>query len=160
MSAHSSEISPLIQRDRWASAIPAKAVKPPSMRIFGLIMLIGFGILGGLLLWSWSRTGSQFRLGAGSALVGVGVLLFLWSLLSPGTLPPVYHAWMKFGMGIGTVVSTVLLSVMYFVVVMPVGLLMRLTGTDPLERRLSRGPGSYWRAHAAPGGPDDYTHMS
>ena len=134
--------------------------KPPSMRVFGLVMLIGFGLLGGLALWSWRETGSTWRVVVGTILVSLAVVIFLWSLVAPRSLPPVYRAWMAFGQGIGHVVSTVLLSVLYFVVFTIVGVLMRMSGTDPLERKLSRGAGSYWRKHAPPSTPADYAHLS
>jgi hypothetical protein len=130
------------------------------MRIFGVIMLVGFGLLGGLLLWGWSRSGGDWRLWLGALLVSGGVLIFLWSLVAPGTLGPVYRGWMAFGMRLGTIVSSILLTIAYFLVVMPVGLLMRLTGTDPLDRTVRRDAATYWHPHAAPRPPSDYEHMS
>jgi len=154
------DVSPLLPRDRWSRAIVPRTPKPPSMRVFGLIMLIGFGVLGGLLLWSWSRNGGDWRLVLGGILVTIGVVVCIWALASPRTVGPVYDGWMRFGRALGTVVSTVLLSVLYYVVLTPVGWLMRLTGTDPLERKLDAAVASYWKPHARPAGPDDYVHMS
>lgn len=153
-------VAPLSSADRWAIALEPRTEAPPSMRNFGLIMLIGFGVLGGLLLWSWTRNAGAWRLTLGSTLVTLGTFVCLWALASPRTVTPVYHGWMRFGMTLGTIVSTVLLSLLYFVVITPVGALMRLTGTDPLERTLSAAAASYWKPHARPTGPDDYVHMS
>jgi hypothetical protein len=154
------QTAPLITADRWATALEPRTEAPPSMRVFGLIMLIGFGVLGGLLLWSWTRNAGAWRLVLGGTLVTIGVVVCLWALASPRTVTPVYHGWMRFGLGLGTVVSTVLLSLLYFIVITPVGALMRLTGTDPLERRLDAAAASYWTTHARPAGHDDYVHMS
>lgn len=158
--AERSDVAPLVMSDRWSGTLNAPVEKPPSMRIFGLVMLVGFGLLGGLALWSWRETGVTWRLVVGATLVALGTVIFLWSLVSPRTLPPVYRGWMSFGQGIGTIVSTILLSVLYFVVFTIVGLLMRVSGTDPLERRIARGPGTYWRKHAPPSAPADYAHLS
>ena len=155
-----SDVSPLVESDRWARTLEAAPVKPPSMRVFGLVMLIGFGLLGGLALWSWSENGSTWRLVVGGILVSLAVVIFLWSLVAPRSLPPVYEAWMRFGQAIGTVVSTILLSVLYFIVFTLVGGLMRLFGTDPLERKVDRAAGSYWRKHAPPSPPEGYAHLS
>ena len=155
-----SDVSPLVESDRWSVTLRVPPAKPPSMRVFGLVMLIGFGLLGGLALWSWSSTGTTWRLIVGSILVGLAVIIFLWSLVAPKSLPPVYDAWMRFGQRIGTVVSTVLLSLLYFIVFTVVGGLMRLFGTDPLDRKVTRGAGSYWRKHAPPSAPADYAHLS
>lgn len=158
--AERSDVSRIIEGDRWSGAIPIAPSKPPSMRVFGLVLLIGFGLLGGLALWSWRETGSTWRLVIGALLVSMGSIVFLWSLVSPGTLPPVYRAWMRFGQGIGTVVSTILLGVLHLVVFTVVGGLMRVFGTDPLSRRIDRAAGSYWRRHAPPSAPADYVHLS
>ena len=130
------------------------------MRLFGVVLLIGFGLLGGLALWSYESGGAEWRRVVGWALIITGGTVFVWSLISPRTLPPVYRGWMKFGQAIGNVVSTILLSALYFVVFFIVGRLMRLTGTDPLDRTIARGPGTYWRKHSGRGAPADYAHMS
>lgn len=46
---------------------------------------------------------------------------------------------------IGWVVSHILLAVVYYGVLTPIGLLLRLRGYDPLQRRLDRDADSYWR---------------
>lgn len=154
------DVLPVIGSDRWAGALPRPTDKKPSMRIFGLVMLVGFGILGGINLWAWHRTGVESRLLLASVLIGTGTIVFVISVVAPRSLPPVYGAWMRFGEGIGTLVSTVLLGAAYFLVVTPVGWLMRATGTDPLERRLTRKEGTYWKQRAKPPMPQDYRHMS
>ena len=154
------DCAPLVAEDRWAPAVSPQAQKPPSMRAFGVIMVVGFGILGGLSLWSWRRTGADWRLVLAVALLAVGVVIFIWSLVSPRSLPPVHRAWMRFGQTIGTVVSTILLTALYVVAVAPIGWLMRLTGTDPIDRRVLRGEGTYWKRHGPLDAPADYSHMS
>lgn len=153
-----SEVSPLIATDRWSAALPAPQAKDPSMRLFGLAMLLGFGGLG--TLFAWTADGPGAKRTAGLAMIGIGLVFVLWSLAAPRSLLPVYRGWMRFGEGLGTVVSTVLLALLYYLVVTPVGWVMRLSGTDPLDRRVARGEGSYWRAHPKPAAPEDYAHMS
>lgn len=58
----------------------------------------------------------------------VGGTLALWGLVAPSTLPPLYRAWMKFGMAIGWFNSRVILGLMFYVVILPAGLIMRLAG--------------------------------
>ena len=130
------------------------------MRTFGLVMLVGFGVLGTLSLLTWRRTGAEWRHVAGLLFLAIALVVFVWSLVAPTTLPPVYRAWMSFGQGIGAVVSTVLLTILYVLVVAPIGFIMRLTGTDPLDRRVTRDAASYWRAHEGRGSRDQYLHMS
>jgi hypothetical protein len=65
-----------------------------------------------------------------------------------------YRRWTAFFQGIGKVWTAVLLAVIYVLSVGPVGLVMRLLGHDPLDRRLAPEP-SFWRAHEPnPLGPE------
>jgi hypothetical protein len=57
-----------------------------------------------------------------------------------------YRDWTRFFRGVGSVWTAVLLAVVYLLSVGPVGLFMRLFGSDPLDRRLEPAP-SYWRSH-------------
>ena len=57
-----------------------------------------------------------------------------------------YARWTRFFQGIGMVWTAVILAVVYIVSVGPIGLVMRLAGHDPLDRRLAPEP-SFWRAH-------------
>lgn len=130
------------------------------MRVFGIVILCGFGLLGFLSYLGWARTGAVWRLYLAVLLFVVGITVFVWSLLSPNTLPPVYRAWMRFGQSIGAVVSSVLLALTYFVVATPVGLLMRMSGNDPLDRSLSGSLPTYWKTRNWKSDSDSYTHMS
>ena len=65
-----------------------------------------------------------------------------------------YVRWTRFFQGIGAVWTAVILALVYVVSVGPVGLVMRLAGHDPLDRRLAPEP-TFWRAHEPnPLGPE------
>lgn len=65
-----------------------------------------------------------------------------------------YARWTAFFQGIGKVWTALLLAIIYVLSVGPVGLVMRLFGHDPLDRRLAPEP-SFWRAHEPnPLGPE------
>jgi hypothetical protein len=57
-----------------------------------------------------------------------------------------YSRWTRFFEGIGKVWTAVILSLVYVFSVGPVGLVMRLLGKDPLDRKLNEEP-SFWRTH-------------
>ena len=63
-----------------------------------------------------------------------GALLVLAGLLVPARLGPVYRAWMGVGHVLSKVTTPVFLGVVFYLVLTPVGLLMRLTGSTPLPR--------------------------
>ncbi len=73
----------------------------------------------------------------------VGGALALWALAAPQSLKPVYRIWMRFGLIMGGIMNRVILGLVFFVVLLPLGLVMRLTGRDPLARRFEPGASTY-----------------
>ena len=65
-------------------------------------------------------------------------------LISPSVGASIYTAWMVGFQPIGWTVSHLLLAVIYYGVITPIGLLMRLFGRDPLQRRFDRSASTYW----------------
>jgi hypothetical protein len=107
------------------------------LRDFGLITGGLFAAIFGLLLpwkfaWDWPLWPWLLF-----AVLG-GMALF-----APLRLEPVYRLWMRFGMAIGAVMSRIILGLVFFCVVTPVGLLMRATGKDPMRRRFDPDAASY-----------------
>ncbi len=73
----------------------------------------------------------------------VAGLLWTPALLTPSVLRPVYTVWMKIGHAIGWVNTRIILGVIFYVLVLPMGLLMRLFGNDPMARKLDKSVSSY-----------------
>jgi ABC-type uncharacterized transport system permease subunit len=87
-------------------------------------------------------------------LVVAGVLI-LCGLAIPRTLGPVYRAWMFGGRALGYVNSRVVLSIVFFLLVTPLGLLLRMIGRDPMARTRSTRATTY-RVKSL---PRDIAHM-
>lgn len=66
----------------------------------------------------------------------VGSILVAWGLIAPNSLKPVYRGWMKFGLLLSRVTTPIVLGIVFFGVVFPIGAIMRLRGRDPMTRRL------------------------
>ena len=66
-----------------------------------------------------------------------------WGLLLPKTLKPVYNVWMRFGSLMHKIMTPLILSILYFVLITPLGLMMRLFAKDPLNRKLDASVESY-----------------
>jgi len=60
-------------------------------------------------------------------------------------LKPVYIAWMKFVYLFGWVNTRLMLIIIFYLVFTPIGLVMRLCGVDPLERKINKKEKSYWK---------------
>ena len=110
-------------------------------REFGLI--VG-GIL--VLLSSWWLYRGKF-IDAASIILATGSLLILFGLLLPRALIYPNKGWMLFAEGLSYVTTRIILGVVFFLVITPIGVIKRLLGWDPLSRRGPRGA-SYWRPYS------------
>ncbi len=79
-----------------------------------------------------------------ASLVAIGILSGLFSLLAPRANLPLYVGTTLFAFPIGFVLSYVILGTLFYLVITPVGLLVRLAGRDPMGRRFARDASSYW----------------
>jgi hypothetical protein len=122
---------------------------PRELRQFGAAMLLGFGVLG-VVLWYFGPEPNTWRwIGAAPqkaalVLVGLGLVLAAISVGPRAIARPVYVGWMTAAAAMGTVMTFVLLSVLFFVL-LPVFSLIRLG--DPLRLRLRPAGESYWEDH-------------
>ena len=76
-------------------------------------------------------------------LASIGAALVVAGLLVPPAARAFHTAWMRFAVLLGHVNSRVLLTLVYYLVVTPYGIVTRLVGRDPLRRRGAREE-SYW----------------
>ena len=80
------------------------------------------------------------------------LITFLFTVISPSSLLPFNKLWMEIGILIGKVVSPIVLGSVFFLLITPVGIAMRLSGRDELQLKL-HGKGSCWK-NRAPAGPE------
>lgn len=107
-----------------AAGIPARLTAAEG-RKFALTVGIAFLVLGGFVLWRGKQT-------AAYVLLALGGVLILAGLLVPTRLGPVQRAWMGLAHLISKVTTPIFMGVIYFVVLTPVSLLMRVLGKNPL----------------------------
>lgn len=69
------------------------------------------------------------------------------SFLYPLALKPFYWIWMKIGGALGWLNTRILLGIIFYGIFTPIGLIMRLFGRDPLERKMKPNQSSYWKSH-------------
>jgi hypothetical protein len=113
--------------------------------------------LGALSFWSWRHQHPWLAIGA---LVAV-VLLVPLSFLAPAIVRPLADGWAFIGKTIGRITTPILLTIVFIVVVTPLGLLLRLFGSDPL--RLKRDPkaSTYWiERKQKTFSPEDFERLS
>jgi hypothetical protein len=66
-----------------------------------------------------------------------------WALLLPSTLKPVYIVWMKFGNMMNWINTRIILGIVFYGLILPFGLVMRIFGNDPMKRKLDSSIESY-----------------
>jgi len=103
---------------------------------FGLMVGGVFAVLGLLFLWRHKAYYPYF-LWPGVALVVFGAIL-------PRMLKWIYIAWMSMAFVLGFVMAHVILTLLFFMVITPIGLAARLFGQDFLRLKLDRSAKSYW----------------
>jgi hypothetical protein len=74
----------------------------------------------------------------------VSIIFFLLAFLAPKIFILPNKLWFKFGLLIGSIVAPIVMAFVYFVTVLPTGLIMRLLGKDLLSQKLDKNAKSYW----------------
>src|SRR3989344_4718326 len=110
------------------------------LRKFGYTIGIAFVLLGGYFLWR----GKSFAL----YVLSLAAILLLFGFMAPTWLKPIQKAWMTLALLLGWVMTRVILAIVFYLVITPIGLVLRLTGKDFMNRSFPGKEASYWLDHA------------
>ena len=108
------------------------------IRKFGLVIAIALGVIGSFVYVKFGN------LDVGGWFWGIGLLFLILGFILPTVLRPVYRIWMLFAYFIGGIVSRVILTVLFYVVLTPTGLVLKLFGKDVLDHNFDKRRESYW----------------
>jgi len=111
-------------------------IESGSEKSFGVVFAIFFLLIGlyplvdnkEVLLWSLITS----------------LILFLVTYVAPKVLSVPNRLWFKFRLALGAIVAPVVMALVYFTTVVPIGLLMRLIGKDMLLLKIDKNAKSYW----------------
>jgi hypothetical protein len=109
---------------------------PKELRSFGLLVGAVFGVIG---IWPLLLRGEELRLWA----IGVGGTLMLLGGVLPGVLAPVHKIWMQVGHLLGWINTRILLSLVFYGLVTPMGILFRIMGKDVMLRAFAQDSPTY-----------------
>ncbi|HEY6204728.1 MAG TPA: SxtJ family membrane protein [Chthoniobacterales bacterium] len=123
---------------------------PKALRRFGFI-LGTMSILLGLLFLLRHRSGLPFLL--------IGALLIILGVVTPKRLKYFHAVWIAFSLLIGWIMSRVILTLVFFLVVTPIGLLQRLVSRPGVDLRFRTGASSYWQSREKSFAPADYRNQ-
>ena len=110
-------------------------IKISSNRSFGIVFFIVF-----LLIALYPLTYSQdIRIWS----VIISIIFLVLGLFNSKILTPLNKLWFKFGIFLGKIISPIIMGIIFFLVVTPIGLLMRLLGKDLINLKYNNNK-SYW----------------
>jgi hypothetical protein len=113
-----------------------------SPKSFGVVFSIVF-----LIIALYPLTNSEdIRLWA----IIISAIFLLLALVAPQVLAFPNKLWFKFGILLGSIIAPVVMALVYFVTVLPTGLIMRFLGKDLLKQKLDKNAKSYWIKRSEP----------
>ena len=110
--------------------------KKSSNRSFGILfflVFLGFG------LWPLTK-----EMSPNIYLIIISVIFLFLGLLNSKLLSPLNNLWIKFGEILGKVIAPIVMAVVYFLILTPISLLVRLFGKDLIGMKFSNNIKSYW----------------
>ena len=109
-----------------------------AMRKFGLTMAIVLVILGTVVFIYNSFTVTFF------IMIGLGLMFLLGGFLFMPLLRPIYLIWMGLALVLGWFISRIILTILFYLVFSPIGIIMKIINKDVLNRKSEPGKTSYW----------------
>ena len=110
-------------------------VKISSNRSFGIVFFIVFSLIA---LYPLTYSG-EIRIWS----VIISIIFLILGLLNSKILAPLNKLWFKFGIFLGKIISPIIMGIIFFLVVTPIGLTMRIFGKDVLNLKYNKNK-SYW----------------
>ena len=111
--------------------------KRSSNRSFGLLFFVFFLVIS---LWPFTK-----KIEINLYLISIALIFLVLGLLNSKILSPLNKAWIKLGEILGRIVAPVVMAIVYFIILTPIGLLVRLFGKDLIGMKFSNDiKKSYW----------------
>jgi len=124
-----------------ASHIPTEQSSPKS---FGIVFSVVF-----LIVSLYPLINSE---GIRTWALAISAVFLLLAFVAPNVLSLPNKLWFKFGILLGSIIAPIVMALVYFLTVLPTGLIMRLLGKDLLKQKLDKGAESYWIERKEPVG--------
>ena len=80
------------------------------------------------------------------------IIFFFLAFIAPKVLVFPNKLWFKFGLLLGSIIAPIVMAMVYFITVLPTGIIMRLLGKDLLKQKLDNNAKSYWIERKGPMG--------
>ncbi len=123
---------------------------PKRMQLLGVIIPLTLATIGGL---EWAGVHPW---PIAWVLIGIGTAGLVGILASAKVGKSLYTNWMYAALPLGWTFSHLFLGIVFFLVMAPIGCILRATGRDPMERAFDRSAASYWKPHEQVSDPARY----
>ena len=111
-------------------------IKISSNRSFGIVFFVFFTIVGIYPVIDNGDINIYFIISA--------IVFLILGILNSKVLYPLNYVWFKFGILLGAVIAPIVMGIIFFAVVTPTGLIMRLLGKDLLKKKFLKNSETYW----------------
>ena len=111
-------------------------IKMGSNRGFGLVFFVVFLILG---LWP-VKSGGDINI----LLILISLVFLFLAIIKSKFLTPLNKLWFKFGIKLGAIIAPIVMGVVFFLVVTPIGIIMKITGRDLINKKINKNIKTYW----------------
>ena len=115
--------------------------KKDTNRSFGILFFIVFSIIS---IWP-VLSGGELRLWS----FILAIIFLIMGITKSRFLTPLNIAWIKFGELLGVIISPLIMGLVYFLVLLPIGILMRVLGKDLLSLKFNKNIETYWNKKEA-----------
>ena len=122
--------------------VDSDKIKISSNRSFGLLFFVVFLIVS---LWPLTHEGS-IRIWS----VIISAVFLILGLINSRLLTPLNVLWFKFGMILGAIISPIVMGIIFFLVVTPIGFILRIMGKDLLNKKYNKKKETYWIKRETP----------
>ena len=112
-------------------------IKIGSNRNFGIVFFLVFFIIA---FWSFRGDFSEIK----TLSLCISLIFLILGLINSKLLTPLNRLWFKFGIFLGNIVAPIVMGIIFFLVVTPIGFLMTILGKDLLGKKFNKNKNSYW----------------
>ena len=111
-------------------------IRMGSNRNFGLVFFVVFLILG---LWP-IKNGGEINI----FLILISLVFLFLAITKSKFLTPLNKLWFKFGIKLGAIIAPIVMGVVFFLVVTPIGIMMKIIGRDLINKKINKNIKTYW----------------
>ena len=108
-----------------------------SNKSFGILFFIVFLILG---LWPL-KSGYDINF----YLIGISIIFLILGSINSSFLTPLNKSWIKFGEILGIIIAPIVMAIVYFIILTPISIIVRLFGKDLIKIRFKKDIDTYWK---------------